>query len=73
MAWNFGDDFQFGGIECHGARYIELFYCLAVEASFYNDVVECLPLDPATWVRYPAEADKKFRSTTVYYNKSLNN
>ena len=30
------------------------FYCLVVEAVFYSDVVECLPLDPATCVRFPA-------------------
>ena len=36
------------------------FYCLAVEASFYSDVVECLPVDPATWVRFPAGAGKIF-------------
>ena len=24
-----------------------------VEASFYSDVVECLPLDPAAQVRFP--------------------
>ena len=29
------------------------FYCLAVEAGFYSDVVECLPMDPETWVRFP--------------------
>ena len=33
------------------------FYCLAVEACFYSHmVVECLPVDPATWVRFPAGA-----------------
>ena len=26
---------------------------LAVEAGFYSDVVECLPLDPAAQVRFP--------------------
>ena len=36
------------------------FYCLAVEAGFYSDVVECLPVDPATWVRFPAGAGKIF-------------
>ena len=36
------------------------FYCLAVEAGFYNDVVECLPVDPATWVRFPAGTGKIF-------------
>ena len=60
MAWNFGDEVQFGGGECHGARYINHFYCLAVEAGFYSDVVECVPVDPATWVRFPAGAGKIF-------------
>ena len=36
------------------------FYCLAVEAGFYSDVVECLPVDPASWVRIPAGAGKIF-------------
>ena len=45
---------------CHGDRYITHFYCLAVEAGFYSDVVECLPVDPATWVRFPAGAGKIF-------------
>ena len=36
------------------------FNCLAVEAGFYSDVVECLPVDPATWVRFPAGAGKIF-------------
>ena len=31
-------------------------YCLAVEAGFYSDVVECLPLDPAAQVRFPPRA-----------------
>ena len=25
------------------------FCCLAIEAGFYSDMVECLPVDPATW------------------------
>ena len=54
------DEVQFGGGECHGARYISHFYCLAVEAGFYSDVVECLPVDPASWVRFPAGAGKIF-------------
>ena len=37
-------------------RYITHFYCLAVEAGFYSDVVECLPLDPAAQVRFPPRA-----------------
>ena len=36
------------------------FYCLAVEANFYSDVVECLPVDPVTWVQFPAGAGKIF-------------
>ena len=36
------------------------FYCLAVEAGFYSGVVECLPVDPATWVQFPARAGKIF-------------
>ena len=56
MARNFRDEVQFGGGECHGARYIIHFYCLAVEAGFYSDVVECLPLDPAAQVRFPPQA-----------------
>ena len=44
-----------------GSRYnIRHFYCLAVEAGFYSDVVECLPVDPATWVPFPAGAGKIF-------------
>ena len=31
------------------------FYSLATEPCFYNDVVECLPVDPVTWVRFLAE------------------
>ena len=41
-------------------RYMIHFYCLTEEAGFYSDVEESLPLDPATWVRFPAG----FRSKT---------
>ena len=60
------DKVHFGGGECHGARYITHFYCLAIEASFYSDMVECLPVDPVTWVRFPAGAGKIFM---LYDNK----
>ena len=40
--------------------YITHFYCLAVEAGFYSDMVECLPVDPATWVRLAAGIGKIF-------------
>ena len=45
--------------QCIGIYNIH-FYCLAVEAGFYSDVVECLPVDPATWVRFPAGTGKIF-------------
>ena len=38
---------------CSRDKYITHFYCLAVEAGFYSDVVECLPLDTAAQVRFP--------------------
>ena len=60
MAWNFWDKVHFGGGECHGARYITHFYCLAVEACFYSQMVEYLHVDPATWVRFPAWTGKIF-------------
>ena len=53
-----------------GSRYIIHFYCLAVEASFYSDVVECLPVDPETWVRFPAEAGKIFSLYDTYKKKN---
>ena len=59
MAWNFGDDVQFGGGECHGARYLTHF-CLAVEAGFYSHMIVCLPVDPATCVRFSAGTGKIF-------------
>ena len=43
------------GGECHGARYITLLL-ICVEAGFYSDVVECLPLDPEAQVRFPPRA-----------------
>ena len=30
------------------------FYCLAIEAGFYSDMVEYLPVDPANFARVPA-------------------
>ena len=29
-------------------------YKYTVEDGLYRDTVECLPVDPATWVRFPA-------------------
>ena len=42
-----------GGIGCVAVRYMIHFYCLAVEAGFYSDVVECWTLNPADRVRSP--------------------
>ena len=38
---------QYGGGECHRVkvRYIIHLYCLAVQAGFYSDVVECSTID----------------------------
>ena len=71
MAWNFGDEVQFGGGECHGVRYKIHFYCLAVEAGNYSDVVECLPVDPATWFQFPAGAGKIFSLYDIIYFQVL--
>ena len=54
------DEFQIGGVYVTGYRYMIHFYCLVVEAGFYSNVVECLPVDPATWVRFPAGTGKIF-------------
>ena len=51
------------------SRYIIHFYCLAVEASFYSNVVEYLPVDPATWVRFLAGAGKIFSLYDICYNR----
>ena len=45
------DEIQIGGGKMsHGPG----IYCLAVEAGFYSDEVEFLPVNPATWVPFPA-------------------
>ena len=41
---------------CSRDRYRTHFYYLAVESRFYNDVVECLLVDPAAQVRFPPRA-----------------
>ena len=58
---NSGTNFKLEGVYVTGSRYLLIhFYCLAIEADFYSDVVECLPVDPASWVRFPAGASKIF-------------
>ena len=49
-----------------GTMYITHFYCLAVEAGFYSDVVECLPLDPAVQVRFPPRAVGIFLHPVIF-------
>ena len=39
--------------KCVAVRYMIHFYCLAVEAGFYSDVVECWTSNPADRVRSP--------------------
>ena len=51
---------------CSRDRYKTHFYCLAVEAGFYSDVVECLPLDPAVQVRFPPRAVGIFLHPVTY-------
>ena len=54
-------NFKLEGVNVTGSRYnITHFYCLAVEAGFYSDAVECLPVNPAFWVQFPAGAGKIF-------------
>ena len=46
---NLGRNFKLEGVNVTGFRSnITNFYCLVVEADFYSDVVECLPVNPAT-------------------------
>ena len=43
-------------------------YCLVVEASFYSDNVECLPVASASWVQFPAGAGKILSLYKLLYN-----
>ena len=65
---NSGTNFKLEGVYVTGYRYMIHFYCLAVEAGFYSDVVECLPVDPASWVRFPAGAGKIFSLYDIQIN-----
>ena len=46
------------------------FYCLVVEAGFYSDVVECLPVDPATRVGFPAGTGWKIFALRHMYQQT---
>ena len=69
---NSGTNFKLEGVYVTGSIYIIHFYCLSVNAGFYSDfysdVVECLPVDPATWVRFPAGAGKIFSLYNIYFS-----
>ena len=50
-----------GSNTCHRVFVYIIHFCyLAVEAGFYSDIVECLPVDPETWIRFPAGTGKIF-------------
>ena len=49
-----------------GYRYILHLYCLAVQAGFYSDVVECRTLSPADRVRSPVVEKCYFHFFTCY-------
>ena len=53
-------NFKLEGVYVTGYRYMIHFYCLAVEAGFYSEVVECLSVDPVTWVRFQAGTGEIF-------------
>ena len=40
-------NFKLERVNATRSRYIIHFYCLSVEAGFYRDMVECLPVDSA--------------------------
>ena len=50
-----------------GYRYIIHLYCLAVQAGFYSDVVECRTLSPADRVRSPVGEKCYFHFSTVTF------
>ena len=64
MAWDFGDEAQFGGENVTGYRYIA-HLCLAVQAGFYSDVVECSLSTRENLVRSPS-GKKKFFSPVAF-------
>ena len=50
---NSGTNFKLEGENVTGYRYMIHLYCLAVQAGFYSDVVECWPVTQAARVRFP--------------------
>ena len=49
-----------------GIVYITHFYCLAVEAGFYSNIEECLPLDPLAQVLFPPQAVEIFLHPMIF-------
>ena len=62
----FGDESNLSREICSRDRYITHFYCLAVEAGFYSDVVECLPVDPTAQFRFPPRAVRIFQHPVTF-------
>ena len=52
----FVDESYNGGGICSSDSYMMHLYCLAVQAGFYSDAVECWPVTRTARVRYPAAA-----------------
>ena len=52
--------------------YRQTLYHVAVKAGFYSNVVECLAVDPASWVRFPAGTGKIFSLYDTCAKKSRN-
>ena len=50
---NSGTNFKLEGENVTGSRYITHLYCLAVQAGFYSNVVECWPVTQTARVRTP--------------------
>ena len=66
-----GTNFKLERVNATGSRYIITHhYCLVtqVDAGFYSDAVEYLPVDPATWVQFPSGAGKTF---SLYDNSNI--
>ena len=69
---NSGTNFKLEGVNVTGSRYnITHFYYLAVEAGFNSDMVECVPVDPAAWVQFPAWAGKIFSLYDTHFERRV--
>ena len=63
---NSGTNFNLAGENVTGYRYMIHLYCLAVQAGFYSDAVECRTLSPADRVRSPVREKCYFHFFTCY-------